>query len=258
VKLAPDGFFSVGAARLEYTYLHGTRPLTLVLLHEGLGCVGMWRDFPIALRAATQCSVMAYSREGYGRSDQCAVPRPPQYMHDEALRVLPELLDIAGVSPVVLVGHSDGASIALIHAGASPGDRLAGVCAMAPHVFNEDCTVEAIGAAQRAYLEANLRDKLERYHKGRVDGAFWGWNKAWLNPRFRDWNIEEYLPRITAPLIVIQGDDDPYGTMAQVDAISEGVPGQVRVEVLERCGHSPYRDQPIHTLEAIVSFVAGL
>lgn len=252
-----DGFVGVRGARLEYRLVAGTGPVTLVLLHEGLGCLDLWRDFPDRLADATGMPVLAYSRRGYGRSDAVPVPRSPQYMHDEALRTLPALLDHFDLRRFVLVGHSDGASIALIHAGEGLRPGLAGVVAMAPHVFVEACTVEAIAAAARAYRETGLRDRLARYHSARVDGAFWGWNQIWLSREFADWNIEACLPRIDVPLLVVQGDDDPYGTLAQVDAIEAGC-ARTRRLVLERCGHAPQRDRAEATLSAISAFCTSV
>jgi pimeloyl-ACP methyl ester carboxylesterase len=254
-----QGFITVGAARLEYKLWFGAgdSDITVVLLHEGLGCVDLWRDLPTALREATGCNVFAYSRQGYGRSDPVAVPRPIGYMHHEAYRVLPAILDHLASSRVVLVGHSDGASIALLHAGHEPHPSVAGIVALAPHVFVEPCCIDAITSAARAYRDSGLRDRLQVYHSARVDGAFWGWNKVWLSRQFLDWNIESSLPSINVPVRVIQGQDDPYGTIAQVDAITSACPVADAV-VLERCGHAPQRDCPVETLDAIVQSVTAL
>ena len=206
-------FVTAGGHRLEYERIEvgGHDRPTLVLLHEGLGSIAMWRDFPHLLAHATVSRVIVYSRYGYGSSDPLREPRNVRYMHDEALVVLPELLDALSIVNPILVGHSDGGSIALIHAGAS-GRTVAGVVAMAPHVFVEDISVASIAAARDAYEATDLPSRLGRYHAD-VDGAFRGWNNIWLHPDFRTWNIEEFLPRIACPILAIQGEDDEYGTM---------------------------------------------
>jgi len=256
--IPPDGMLAVGGARLEVRAIAPATPgrPTLVFLHEGLGCVSRWRDFPDVVAAATGCGALVYSRAGYGRSSPVEVPRPLSYMHDEGLAVLPRLLDAAGLSEVVLVGHSDGASIALVHAGgADPGGRVKGVAALAPHVFCEELSVRSIARVREAYEKGDLRARLQRHHGDNVDCAFWGWNRAWLDPGFMRWNIEEYLPRIGVPVLVVQGEDDEYGTEAQWRSIEERCQGPVEVNVLGGCGHSPHRDQPEATLEALLRFV---
>lgn len=253
----PSGAVSTveaGGHRLEVTHIdlgHGARP-TLVLLHEGLGSVAMWRDFPGRLAHAASCNAVVYSRYGYGGSAALEAPREVRYMHDEALIVLPELLDRLHIVDPILVGHSDGGSIALIHAGARIRPVRA-VVAMAPHVMVEDISVESIAAAKVAYETTDLPRRLARYHQD-VDSAFRGWNRIWLDPAFRDWNIEEYLPSITCPLLAIQGHDDEYGTMEQVRRIAQRAP-DVEVLALEDCRHSPHRDQPEAVLAAITRFV---
>ncbi|MCZ7678331.1 MAG: alpha/beta hydrolase [Sandaracinaceae bacterium] len=231
---------------------------TLVFLHEGLGSVSAWRDFPAAVARATSCPALVYSRAGYGRSDPVALPRPLTYMHDEAREVLPELLDATGVDDAVLIGHSDGGSIALMYAASSHGRaRVRGLVLEAPHVFCEDRSVEAIARARDEYLHGGLRERLARHHAD-VDVAFWGWNRAWLDPDFREWNIESFLPEVRAPALVIQSDDDPYGTLRQVDAIEARSGGPVERLVLDRCGHSPHRDRPDEVLAAVARFVRTL
>jgi len=248
--------------RLEATWL-GPRPdatPTIVLLHEGLGSVRGWRDFPARLARETGLGVLAYSRWGYGQSDPVSLPRPLTYMHDEALASLPEVLDAAGVRRAILLGHSDGASIALIFAGSGlpAAQRVLGLVLEAPHVFVEDVSVQSIAAAAEAYRATDLRARLSRQHGDNVDGAFRGWNGAWLDPGFRAWNIEEYLPRVKVPSLVIQGEDDPYGTLAQVDAIETRSGGPVSRLVLPSCGHAPHKDQPEATIEAVARFVRSL
>jgi pimeloyl-ACP methyl ester carboxylesterase len=248
---------TAGGHRLEAEW-HGPRPdaaPTLVLLHEGLGCVATWRDWPARLAADSGLGVLVYSRWGYGRSEPVTLPRPLGYMHDEGEITLPALLDAAGVRRAVLVGHSDGGSIALVHAG-SPCSRprLAGAALLAAHVFCEDLSVAGIARARAAFVDGDLRARLARHHGDNVDGAFWGWNRAWLDPDFRRWSLTAYLPRITAPLLVIQGDADPYGTLAQVEAIVGGVAGPATRLVLPGCGHAPQRDRPDETTGAVVAF----
>lgn len=237
---------------------HGAPGATaLVLLHEGLGCVALWRGWPAQLHARTGLPVLVYSRLGYGQSDPVAAPRPLRYMHHEALEVLPQVLDAAGISRAVLLGHSDGGSIALIHAGSPAGARVAGLALLAPHVFCEELSVQSIAAARDAYLHGDLRQRLARSHRD-VDGAFWGWNRAWLDPGFLTWNLEEYLPQVTAPVLVVQGLDDVYGTLAQVEAIERGVQGPFEKLLLPGCGHSPQRDRPAKTTDAVARFAGAL
>lgn len=247
--------------RLEVVW-HGPGPAeapTLVLLHEGLGCVAAWRDWPAALAAASGLGVLVYSRRGYGGSEPRPPPWPLTYMHEEGLEILPALLDAAKVRAAVLVGHSDGGSIALIHAGSGvAGPRLRGVVTLAAHVFCEDISVAAITAARTAYVEGDLRARLAKYHGERVDDAFWGWNRAWLDPGFRAWDLRAYLSAITAPLLVIQGEADPYGTLAQVEAIVGGVQGPCTRRVLPGCGHAPWRERADETSAAVLEFAAAV
>ncbi len=231
---------------------------TLVFLHEGLGSAKQWRDFPARVGEGAGLSALAYSRLGYGGSDPVTLPRPLTYMQDEAKVFLPALLDELALESVILVGHSDGASIALVHAALDGGKRVRGLVLEAPHVFVEDVSVASIAKAREAFEKGDLREKLAKHHGANVDVAFRGWNDAWLDPAFRAWNLEEYLPRIDIPVLVIQGDDDPYGTRAQVDAIARQVRGPVEVQMLPHCGHAPHRDQPEATASAMVAFVKRL
>lgn len=253
--------FTLTAAnhRLEAVW-HGPPPEsapTIVMLHEGLGCVAAWRDWPARLARETGLGVLVYSRWGYGDSDPQEPPRPLRYMHDEALDSLPEVLAAAGVRDAILLGHSDGASIALIYAG-SPLSKRAGapriraLALLAPHVFCEDISVAAISRARDAYLQGDLRRALAKHHGENVDGAFWGWNRAWLDPGFREWNLEEYLPGIEIPVLVVQGETDPYGTLAQVEAIERYVRGPFSRLILAACGHAPQKDRPEETTAAVV------
>jgi pimeloyl-ACP methyl ester carboxylesterase len=249
----------VGGHRVEYELspAHDGGGATLVFLHEGLGCISTWRDFPNEVAAATGLPALVYSRWGYGGSDPVTLPRPLTYMHDEA-KVLPELLDALRIREAVLVGHSDGASIAIIHAGSDPGPRLSGLVLFAPHVFVEDISIASIAAAKEAYETGDLRARLARHHGSNADGAFRGWNDAWLDPQFRSWNIEEYLPRIHVPSLVVQGEDDEYGTLAQVDAIAEKAGAPVTRCILAGARHAPYKDRPAAALAAVTDFLAAI
>ena len=251
-------FLSAGGYRLE-CLRYGPRPdqaPTLVFLHEGLGSAAMWRDFPEKLAAATGCGALVYSRAGYGGSDPVPLPRPITYMHDEGLLVLPDLLAAAGIGDHVLIGHSDGASIAIVNGGGTRAAGLKGLVLEAAHVFIEDISVRSIAAAAESYRTTDLPDRLRRWHGANTDCAFWGWNRAWLDPAFRHWNIEEYLPAIRVPTLAIQGEGDEYGTVAQLDAIRRQAGGGAEILLLPDCGHSPHRDQPAATLAAMTRFIA--
>lgn len=245
-------FTTLASGRTEYQQIAGGDPAapTIVMLHEGLGSLSMWKDFPARLAAVTGSNVVIYSRHGYGRSAPLRTRRGVRYMHDEALRTLPQFLDELGIGNPILFGHSDGASIALIYAGGS-GRPVTGIIALAPHVFVEEITVSGIAAARLAYETTTLRERLARHHDD-ADSAFRGWNDAWLDPAFRSWNIEEYLSRIGCSILAIQGEDDEYGSMEQIERIARGAP-DVELLKLADCGHSPHRDRP----EAVLSAVAG-
>lgn len=256
-RLPADGFIEARGARLEFKYAqrNADDDAALVFLHEGLGCVDMWRDFPAQLADATNVSMFAYSRLGYGRSDPIALPRSPRFMHDEAIAVLPKVLAFAGFKRVIYVGHSDGASIALINAAQAAPASLAGMILMAPHVMVEPETLNGIAVAARTYRETDLRQRLLRYHGERVDGAFWGWNQVWGDPSFATWDLRPLLSQVAMPSLVIQGADDPYGTFAQLDAIEAVIAGPMQRLELRDCGHNPYRDQPVVTLQHCTEFV---
>jgi pimeloyl-ACP methyl ester carboxylesterase len=234
---------------LEVAELEGVEP-ALVFLHEGLGSVGLWRDFPDRLARATGRRALVYSRAGHGQSDLPDEDRTPQFMHEEALDVLPGLLEDAGIERPVLVGHSDGGSIALIHASRHP---VAGLVLLAPHVFVEDITVASIEEARETFATTDLGERMARYHRD-PERTFRLWNDIWLAPEFRSWNIEDVLGDVTAPTLVIQGEHDQYGTLAQVEAIERGVPGSVRRVVLD-AWHAPHLEAPSATLDAIVDFL---
>jgi pimeloyl-ACP methyl ester carboxylesterase len=228
---------------------------TIVMLHEGLGCVALWRDFPQKLAAATGHGVFAYSRAGYGGSERIDLPRPLDYMSREARFSLPAVLDAIGLEHGILLGHSDGASIAAIYAGEQADERIKGLILMAPHVFTEEMGLASIAEALRAYKTGDLRAKLAKYH-AHVDNAFCGWNGAWLDPGFKAWNIEDAVGRWRAPALLIQGVDDQYGTLRQIRAIEARSPAPVTSLILEACRHSPQIDQPQTTLDAIAGFCA--
>jgi pimeloyl-ACP methyl ester carboxylesterase len=228
----------------------------LVFLHEGLGSLAMWKDFPEALCTAAGARGLVFSRPGYGRSTPRAAGErwPVSFMHRQAHDFLPRLLAGLGVVvPPWLFGHSDGASIALLYAAEHPG-RVAGVIAVAPHIFVEEASVRSIEAARTTYLTTDLRARLARYHAD-PDSAFFGWNDVWLDPEFRDWNIEACLPAIRCPVLGVQGEDDEYGSMAQIDDLARQVP-QAELVKLAACGHSPHRDQPAALTAAVVAFMA--
>jgi pimeloyl-ACP methyl ester carboxylesterase len=247
-------FVDVAGRRIEFDRIEvapASRP-TLVFLHEGLGSLAMWRDFPGRVAHATFCNALVYSRYGYGNSEPLHEDRTVRYMHDEALVALPELLAATAVARPILVGHSDGASIALIHAGGA-GVPVAGLVLMAPHVMVEEISVTSIESARVAFETTDLRARLARYHAD-VESAFRGWNRIWLDPEFRHWNIEEYLPRIGCPVLAIQGEDDEYGTTEQLRRIGRAVPDAELIDLAD-CRHSPHKDQPDAVLEAITRFV---
>lgn len=242
--------------RLEYRWI-GPRPgntPTIVFLHEGLGCVTMWRDFPERLAAAAGCGALVYSRPGYGASDPAPGPWPVAFMHEEALEVLPAVLERFGLEEVILFGHSDGASIAVIYAGAHPG-RPSALVLEAPHVFVEPICTERIARIAGEYEATRLRERLMRHHGANTDSMFKSWTEVWIRPEFRLWNIEESLPRIVCPVLVVQGDADEYGTLRQVDAVLAGVKGPAESRVIPHCGHSPHSERPSEVLEASAGFL---
>jgi pimeloyl-ACP methyl ester carboxylesterase len=253
--LPPTGFLPIGAADLEYRML-GPAPSdapTIVMLHEGLGSAGLWGDFPEKLQAATGCGVFVYSRAGYGASTPVTLPRPLDYMHVEALEVLPKLLDAIGFRRGLLLGHSDGASIAAIFAGGVADHRIRGVAMIAPHFIVEDVSVASIAEIKTIYETTELRAKLQRWHRD-VDNAFYGWNGAWLDPKFRDWDISEYLAYIRVPVAILQGADDQYGTIRQVEIAQQECYCPVDVTIIPGAGHAPHREAPEATLHAISEF----
>jgi pimeloyl-ACP methyl ester carboxylesterase len=235
--------------KLETVELEGAEP-ALVFLHEGLGSVKLWRDFPARLAERTGRRAVIYSRAGHGFSPVPDEDRTPRFMHDEALDILPALLKEHGIERPVLVGHSDGGSIALIHASEHP---VSGLVLLAPHVFVEDLSVASIDDARRTFETTDLKDRMARYHRD-AERTFRLWNDIWLAPEFRDWNIEDVLPKVTAPTLVIQGEHDQYGTLAQVEAIERGVRGPFARAVLD-ARHAPHLEAPEATLDAAAAFL---
>jgi len=230
---------------------------TLVLLHEGLGCIDLWRDVPQTLAAWTGLPVFAWSRFSYGQSDPAPLPWSMTYMHDEALDILPRVLDAAGIDRHILIGHSDGGSIAAINAGGARDPRLLGLVTIAAHFFVEDLNIRSIEAIRDTYAQDDLRARLSRYHRD-VDNAFHGWNGAWLDPRFRAFDITGYLPTIQVPVLGLQGADDPYGTPAQLDALADHVRVQVTTRLIQDARHAPHLEAKNETLAAITGFILDL
>ena len=255
MTLAPSGLLTIGSSDLEYRMIGPApdRAPTIVMLHEGLGSAALWGDFPDRLQAATSAGVFVYSRAGYGASSPVKLPRPLDYMHIEALEVLPKLLGQIGFRRGLLVGHSDGASIAAIYAGGVQDHRVQGIALIAPHFIVEDISVASIAAIKTAYETSGLKSKLARWHRD-VDNAFYGWNGAWLDPDFRKWDISEYLAYIRVPVAILQGVDDQYGTIRQVEVAREECYCPVDVTVIPGAGHQPHREAPGPTLDAISEF----
>jgi pimeloyl-ACP methyl ester carboxylesterase len=253
--LSPSGFLRIGDADLEYRMI-GPAPdqaPTIVMLHEGLGCTALWGDFPDRLQAATGAGVFVYSRAGYGASSPVTLPRPLDYMHREAFDVLAKLLNAIGFRRGLLLGHSDGASIAAIYAGGVQDHRLLGLALIAPHFVVEDVSIASISEIKTAYETTDLRQKLARWHE-HVDNAFHGWNGAWLDPQFRNWDISDYLAYIRVPVAIVQGEADRYGTLRQVGIAQEECYCPVEVTVLKDVGHSPHREAVRPTLAAVSEF----
>lgn len=231
-----------------------TEAPTLVLLHEGLGCVALWRDFPDLLADATGCGVFAYSRFGYGQSDPKPLPWPLTYMQDEARDVLPRVLDAAGIREAILVGHSDGGSIAAVYAGDARDRRLRGVVLIAAHFFVEDLNIASIRQIRADYEQGALRERLARYHRN-VDVAFRGWNDSWLHPEFRAFDITANVQGIDVPILALQGADDPYGTPAQLDVLQQHARAPLETLLIPGARHAPHLEAKQATLDTVVRFV---
>ena len=257
--LADQGFLQLGQTRLEYRMI-GPPPdaaPTLVLLHEGLGCADIWGGFAQELATATGTGVFSYSRAGYGRSSRSQLPRPVSFMHDEAREVLPLVLDAMGFRRGLLVGHSDGASIAAIYAGSVQDHRVRGLALMAPHFFTEDMGIAEIARAKTAFETGPLRAKLARVHAD-PDNAFYNWSGPWLDPDFRNWELSDELAHIRVPILIVQGENDQYGTLAQIEMAQQECYCPVEVALLPDTRHAPYREAPEATLRAIADFANRL
>ncbi len=259
IDWGPTGFLTAGGKQLEYASF-GPAPdatATLVLLHEGLGCTALWRDFPERLAKATGLGVFVYSRAGYGGSDSADLPRPLDYMTREAVDVLPEVLDAAGIQKAVLLGHSDGATISAVYAGTASDLRVQSVILIAPHFFTEQEGLDEIARAKVAYETTDLPQKMARYHRN-PDNAFYGWNEAWLDPGFRGWNVADALDTISVPLLAIQGEEDQYGTLAQIDEITTRCSALVRTCILPDTRHSPHLESSDAVIKAVSGFCIEL
>jgi pimeloyl-ACP methyl ester carboxylesterase len=259
MSLIDQGFLDLPPFRLEYRMI-GPRPdagPTIVMLHEGLGSVGLWGAFPDELAAATGVGVFVYSRAGYGKSSPASLPRSVNFMHEEALDTLPRVLATIGFQRGILLGHSDGASIATIYAGSVQDHRVRGLVLIAPHFFAEEEGLAEIGRAREAFDSGVLREKLKRWHVD-VDRAFHSWNGPWLDPEIREWDITEALAYIRVPVLVVQGADDQYGTLKQVEAVERECFCPVETLVLPGVRHSPHRDAPEVTLRATADFINRL
>lgn len=230
---------------------------TIVLLHEGLGSVGLWRDFPERLVDATGFGVFSYSRRGYGNSETVALPRPLDYLTREAVEVLPDVLGCAGFRRGILVGHSDGASIAALYLGHRLDKRVKGLVLMAPHFFVEPAGLAELRETRKAYEQGGLRERLAKHHRD-VDAAFYGWNDAWLDPDFADWDVRDIISRIEAPVLAIQGEEDQYATLAQIDVIGERLNAPFTRLALPNCRHAPFLEKPRETIAAIQGFIADI
>ena len=256
MTLKSAGTLTLGSSELEYRMIGpapDTAPTT-VLLHEGLGSAAQWGDFPDKLAAATRTGVLVYSRAGYGASSLAPLPRPLDYMHFEALQVLPKLLDAIGFRRGLLLGHSDGGSIAAIYAGGVQDHRIRGLAMIAPHFVVEDISIKSIAEAKTAYEQGDLKAKLARWHR-HVDNAFYGWNDAWLDPKFLNWDISEYLAYIRVPVAIVQGADDQYGTLRQIEIAKEECYCPVDVAIIPDAAHSPPREAPEMTLQLVADFI---
>jgi len=249
-------FLKLNSKRIEIQW-HGkgekNRP-TLIFLHEGLGCTRMWKDFPEKLSQKTGCPALIYSRFGYGSSDPCPLPWKINFMHNQALRILPDLIKKTGIKTYILVGHSDGGSIGIIFSGNPYIKGLKGLITQAAHVFCEQKTVDCIQQAKINYEHKDLKQRLEKYHGKNTDNAFRGWNDIWLAPSFINWNIEKYLNRINIPMLAIQGKEDQYGTIKQIESIKSLVKN-VKTYMIDDCNHSPHLEQQEIVLNIMTRFI---
>lgn len=254
-----SGLLTAAGKRLEYA-CHGPAPATaptIVMLHEGLGCTALWRDTPAKLAKMTGMGVVAYSRAGYGQSDPADLPRPLDYMTREAVEVLPEVLDAVGFTSGVLLGHSDGATIAAVHGGHFDDTRLRGLVLIAPHFFAEEMGLAEIERARVAYVTTELRGRMAKYHRD-PDNAFFGWNDSWLHPDFKVWNVADFIDTIHVPVLAVQGEKDQYGTLAQIRELERRCPSPVETVILPEAHHAPHLETPEASLKAIAGFCTGL
>ncbi|MFZ3310743.1 MAG: alpha/beta hydrolase [Xanthobacteraceae bacterium] len=259
MMLPDQGFLDLPPLRLEYRMI-GPRPdaaPTIVMLHEGLGSVGLWGSFPDQIAAATGAGVFVYSRAGYGQSAPGKLPRSIRFMHEEACEVLPRVLEASGFQRGILLGHSDGGSIATIYAGSVQDHRVRGLVLLAPHFFTEDMGIAEIRRARDAFVEGSFRDKLKRWHAD-VDCAFRSWSEPWLDPQFRKWDITEALGYIRVPILIVQGAEDQYGTLRQLEAANNECYCPVETVVLPGIRHVPQREAPELTLKAVTDFINRL
>jgi pimeloyl-ACP methyl ester carboxylesterase len=258
-KEHPAAPLQVDGVALEYA-CYGPSPEkapSIVMLHEGLGCAALWRDFPARVAEHTGMGVFVYSRQGYGESDPARLPRPLDFMTREALQVLPKILDAIGFRRGILMGHSDGATIAAIYAGSVADHRVRALILMAPHFFTEEVGLAAIAAATKAFDSGDLKQRLGKYHQD-PENAFRGWNDAWLDPGFAAWNVAEVIDYLRIPILAIQGRQDQYGTLAQIREIEARAYSPVDTLILEECRHSPHQDQPEQVLATVASFAKRL
>ena len=256
---AGQGWLTAGGTSLEYACFGPApdRAMTIVMLHEGLGSLGLWRDLPAQIAQDTGLGVFVWSRAGYGQSDPADLPRPLDYMTREAVDVLPQVLDAAGIRRAILLGHSDGATIAAIHAGSVEDFRIRGLILMAPHFFTEPMGLAEIARARDAFETGDLRARLSRHHRD-AEATFHGWNDVWLDPGFAEWNVAETIDYIRIPVLAIQGRNDPYGTLAQIDEIADRIYAPLDTAILDDCRHAPHLEQPERTRAAIAEFAARL
>src|SRR6266851_7643907 len=253
--LSPTGFLTIGDTKLEYCFVGAAdAPPTIVMLHEGLGSAALWGDFPDKLAAATGAGVFAYSRAGYGASSPVTLPRPLSYMHDEAQKTLPALLDAIGFRRGLLLGHSDGGSIAAIYAGSIQDHRVRGLVLIEPHFFVEDMNIAAIRKTANDYKTTDLRARLQRHHAN-ADDTMKGCLDFWLHPQFKSFDIREELRYIRVPILIVKGENDPYGTIKQIRTAEGECYCPVESIIVPNARHAPHHEQPELTLEAIASFI---
>lgn len=256
---SPSRHLNINGQSVEYA-CYGPPPedaATIIMLHEGLGCLALWRDFPSRVAKATGLGVFVYSRPGYGASGSVNLPRPLDFMTKEAVDFMPALLDAFGCRRGILMGHSDGATVSAIYAGSTEDLRIRGLILMAPHFFTEDAGLQEIAKTRTAFETGDLRTKMSKYHAD-VDGAFKGWADTWLDPGFKNWNVAEVIDYLRIPVLAIQGREDQYGSLAQVHEIEDRIYSPVDVVVLDQCRHAPHQDKPKETLAAIADYVAHL